>query len=100
MARGSIQGVLEGETLLKDISITGCCLECNVIADIQIGSQYELDIDPERVSGIGHFQLLVECKWMRDDKYSTVIGFLIVASPKGRQFQRYVDYMTYRNSGG
>ena len=98
LARARIPGLLEGENLLKDLSITGCCVECTAHADIQPGKHYQLEIVPEAGSRIGNFQLLVERIWMRSGGYSSDVGFSIVASPKGKQFQRYVDYLTYRSS--
>ena len=98
LAHVRIPGVLEGENLLKDLSITGCCLESTAVAEIQPNTQYQIEIMPERISHIGNFTLIVERKWLRNDGYSTEVGFLIVASPKGKEFQRYVDYLAYRNS--
>jgi len=98
LARVQISGVLEGECLLRNISITGCCVECTGMADIQSNARYQLNIKPEGVSHIGSFQLEVECKWIRNDNYAAEIGFAIIASPKGKKFQRYVDYLAYRHS--
>ena len=98
MSHVRIPKILEGETLLKDISVTGCCVECNIVPNIHIGTQYQLDVEPEGDSYIGNFRLLVESKWIRNDASSTEVGFFIVASPKGRQFQNYVDYLAYRSS--
>ena len=93
-----IPGVLEGENVLKDLSVTGCCVECTVISDLQPGIQYIIEIEPEKVSQIGRFELTVERKWVHSGDYSSEIGFSVTASPKGRQFQRYVDYLSYRSS--
>jgi hypothetical protein len=98
LARARIPGLLEGENLLKDLSITGCCVECTVHTDIQPGSHYQLEIVPEAASRIGNFQLLVERMWLHSGGYSSDVGFRIVASPKGKQFQRYVDYLSYRST--
>ncbi|MDR2477720.1 MAG: PilZ domain-containing protein [Treponema sp.] len=98
LARARIPGILEGDNLLKDLSITGCCVECTIVADLHPGKEYQLEVEPEGVSGIGNFLLSVEQKWVHSGGYSTEVGFGIVASPKGKQFQRYVDYLTYRSS--
>ena len=98
MSYARIPKILEGETLLKDISVTGCCVESSIAPNIQIGAQYQLDIEPEGESYIGNFRLLVESRWIRNGGSSTEAGFFIIASPKGRQFQNYVDYLAYRNS--
>jgi hypothetical protein len=98
LAQVRIPGVLEGESLLKDLSITGCCVECTVFVDIKPNVHYQLEIEPESAANIGNFQLVVESKWIRSGNYSSEIGFNIVASPKGKLFQRYVDYLEYRAS--
>jgi hypothetical protein len=98
MARVQIPGVLEGECLLKNISVTGCCVECPTVVALQSTVQYQLEIIPETVSHVGHFQLQVESKWVRGSVSSTEIGFNIIASPKGKRFQHYVDYLVFRQS--
>jgi hypothetical protein len=98
LAKARISGILEGESILKNISITGCCVECTTDAKIQAEARYQLEIQPERVSGIDNFQLTVERRWIRNEGYTTEIGFAITASPKGKQFQHYIDYLEYRGS--
>jgi hypothetical protein len=97
-ARVKIPGVLGEESLLKDLSVTGCCVESTSYADIQPGIRYKLVIMPESASKIGDFELSVESKWIRSGGYSCEIGFSILESPKGKLFQRYVDYLTWRSS--
>jgi hypothetical protein len=96
-ARVRIEGT-EGETLLKDLSITGCCVECTMYLDIKPNGQYKITVFPETAAGIGNFELLAKSKWVRTSGYSCEIGFAILASPKGRLFQRYVDYLSWRSS--
>jgi hypothetical protein len=97
-ARARIPGVLEGETLLKDLSVTGCCVECTAQSDIKPDTQYRLEILPEGASNIGGFEIFVESRWIRAGSYSSEVGFNIIASPKGKLFQRYVDYLDWRHS--
>jgi hypothetical protein len=96
LARARIQGILGEESLLKDLSVTGCCVECTSLADIQPNIQYTLEIIPEEASKIGKFELLVKTIWVRSGGYSGDVGFAITASPKGKLFQRYVDYLSWR----
>jgi hypothetical protein len=96
LAQARIQGILGEETLLKDLSVTGCCVECTSLADIQPNIQYTMEIIPEDAAKIGKFELLVETMWMRAGGYSGEVGFAITASPKGILFQRYVDYLAWR----
>jgi len=98
LARAQVSGILGDSYLLRNISITGCCVECTGAADIQSNARYRLKIKPERESHIGSFELQVDCKWVRNDGHATELGFSILASPKGRQFLRYVDYLAYHHS--
>ncbi|MDR0316540.1 MAG: PilZ domain-containing protein [Treponema sp.] len=98
-AYGRIHGIMEGNNLLKNISITGCCIECAAQVDnIQPDTEYQLEIKPERAAHIGKFKLLVERKWIRSEDSFNEVGFNIIAFPKGKLFQRYVDYLAFRSS--
>lgn len=89
---------MQGDNPLKDISITGCCVESFAPVALQPGVQYELEIEPEKSAFVKNFVLMVEQKWIRPGEESTEIGFVIIASPKGKQFQHYIDYLSYRSS--
>ena len=100
IAKVVIKGLNDEETILKDISVTGCRVECPVDTEIEIGVQHKLEIIPESISKIDSFELLVESIWIRTGSYFFEIGFSIVKSPRGKQFQRYVDYLSWRYSQG
>ncbi|MDR3247329.1 MAG: PilZ domain-containing protein [Treponema sp.] len=97
-ARVKIQGHMGEENLLKDLSVTGCCLECTSLADIHADTQYTLEVIPEDAAQIGRFELEVSTVWIRPAGYSGEVGFNIVASPRGKLFQRYVDYLSWREA--
>ena len=98
MAHAQIPGISGDEGLLKNISITGCCIECAGMTEIQPDTQYRLTIKPEREAHIGSFELQVECKWVRNDGSTVELGFSVIASPKGKKLFRYVDYLAFRHS--
>jgi hypothetical protein len=98
-ARARSPDVLEGDNLLKNLSITGCCLECTGFSGIKLNTVYKVLIEPETASRIEEFELQAECKWIHKGDYSSEIGFQITASPTGKYFQRYVDYLSYQSSG-
>jgi hypothetical protein len=100
LAKARIEGTAEGDILIKDLSITGCCVECTVYIDIKPSTQYRIVVCPETSANIGEFELMAESKWVRTSGYSCEIGFSILESPKGRAFQRYVDYLNWRSSMG
>ena len=97
-ARVRIPKVFDGEALLKDLSITGCGIESTVYLDVKPGIRYSMEIIPEKSSDVDKFNLEVESRWVRAQDYSCEIGFSIVASPKGKHFQRYVDYLSFRST--
>jgi len=97
-ALARIADILEGENLVKDISITGCCVESPAFAEIMPSMIYQLEIIPEKNSKINNFVMEVEVKWLRSSGKGSAIGFGILSSPKGEEFQRYVDYLAYRSS--
>ena len=100
LARARIKGKLDEETLLKDLSITGCCITSKNNSDVFLNVQYELEVIPEEDAKIHPFMLLVEAKWTCEKENSCDIGLKIVKSPKGKKFLRYVDYLSWRYSQG
>jgi hypothetical protein len=98
LAKARIKGIFEGDAILKDLSITGCCIECTMHVDISPNVQYSLEVIPEKIAKIGKFDLKVESRWKKSGEYSCEIGFNVIASPKGRLFERYVDYLAWRSS--
>jgi hypothetical protein len=100
IARAIIKGASAEEAMLKDISITGCRLETAAFADIKPKKHYKLKIIPESAAEINLFFLSVEIKWKVARGNSFEYGFDIVKSPKKKQFQNYVDYLSWRYSQG
>jgi len=93
--RACIFGMKQSGILLKNLSITGCCLRCpKNIEIINVGEIYKIKIKPERVSHTGEFEFQAECKWVRRAD-ACEIGFCVTASPTGKHFRNYVDYITY-----
>ena len=97
-AKMMIEGLKEGEAILKDISVTGCRVECPANLEVKLNAQYKLEIVPESSAKIGSFGLLAESRWIKTSANSFEAGFLILESPKGEQFQNYVDYFSWRYS--
>jgi hypothetical protein len=64
--------------------------------DIKPETEYKVEIIPEAQAQIGSFELVVSSRWIKTSAYSCEIGFAVIASPKGKLFQRYVDYISWR----
>ena len=86
--------------LLKDLSITGCRLEYPIDTEISLDKHFSLEIIPEKEAKIKPFLIIAESKWIRVSSNSCEAGFMITESPKGKQFQNYVDYLSWRYSQG
>jgi hypothetical protein len=95
IAHARINGFEVGDALLRDLSVTGCRLEFSAAVAFSEGSHYRIIVEPEAASAIEHFELVAESRWSRADYDSFEIGFSILSSPKGKAFQRYVDYLAW-----
>jgi len=98
IAKARIPQAFTGEAILKNISVTGCCIECTMHVDMEENSQYTITVYPEDNTDIGCFDLLAECRWIHPDGDSWGIGFEIKKSPGKKNFERYVDYLSWRNN--
>jgi hypothetical protein len=99
IARVRIREAFEGDALLKDLSVTGCRIECTMHTEVQLNTLYMLYISPEKAAKIGEFELMAESKWLVAGDYSCEIGFSIVESPAPKKpFLRYVDYHAWRST--
>jgi hypothetical protein len=88
------------EFQLKDLSITGCRLEYPIDTEISLDKQFTIKIIPETEANIRPFSISIESRWVRVSSNSYEAGFMITDSPKGKQFQNYVDYLSWRYSQG
>lgn len=95
-----IQGAGKEKALLKDISITGCRVELAGGGALDLHKLYKMKVIPEDAAEIDSFFLTVECKRAGTEADSSGFGFTIVKSPRGKQFQRYVDYLSWRYAQG
>ena len=88
------------EFQLKDLSITGCRIEYPLDVEILLDMRFSLKIIPEKETKIHAFSIIAEARWIRVSSKSCEAGFNITESPRGKQFQSYVDYLSWRYSQG
>jgi len=96
LGHARIPSVSKVDLFIRNISITGCCLEC--LKDISFPKPSELfkvEIKPEIASRIGKFEFEAECKWVRKTETTSEMGLTVTVSPQGKFFQNYVDYIAY-----
>ena len=99
-AKVTIKEFGKEEFQLKDLSITGCRLEYPLDVEILLDMRFSLKIIPEKESKIHSFSIIAQARWIRVSVNSCEAGFMISESPKGKQFQNYVDYLSWRYSQG
>ena len=99
IGRAYIDCIPKGDVFLKNLSITGCCLECTSNAEkIKLNEVYSITVDPEHESKINKFYVRAKCRWIHKSDSSCEIGFQIAVSPSGKDFQNYVDYLSYHSN--
>jgi hypothetical protein len=99
LARAKINGLYEGEALLKDISVTGCRLEFTAAIAFGPNESFLITVFPESKSDIAVFEIEASPLWSRANYDSFEVGFTILSSPRGRAFLRYVDYLAWVSGG-
>jgi hypothetical protein len=82
----------EGQAVLRNISETGFRMESKIFADIEIGSNYVMRINPDESSGMKPFDVTVEVRWALSSPDNFALG-LLVTQGDNRFFQKYVDYL-------
>ena len=99
LAQARIEGISAGEALLRDLSVIGCRLEFSSAVAFEPGQVVRVLVVPEASATIEPFELEAESRWSRADYDAFEVGFSIRSSPKGKAFQRYVDYLAWRHAG-
>ena len=99
-AKAIVENISEEEALLMDISVTGCRIKTANFAEIKPRKHYRITIIPEKDSEVELFFLDVEAKWVGTEVDYYEFGFSITRSPEGMQFERYIDYLSWRYSQG
>jgi len=100
IARAVIKELGKEEFQLKDLSITGCRIEYPSNIEILLNTRFSIKIIPEKEAKINPFLITAESKWVGVNGNLYEAGFMIIESPKGKQFQNYVDYLSWRYSQG
>jgi hypothetical protein len=87
---------MNSEALLKDISVSGCCVTSDDFLDVVPKTRYIIDITPEKGAHIEKFELDIESRWIRTNKLFSESGFIIAIRPEDRRLEQYVEYLAKR----
>jgi hypothetical protein len=82
----------EGRALLKNISVTGFCMQSKTYANLIPGEKYIMHIFPGKSTGLNTIESEVEARWVQSEVSMFEVGLLITKS-SGRDMEKYVDYL-------
>jgi hypothetical protein len=88
----SIAG-FEGEGLLKNISLSGCCLASVTYAAIVPGQVYQVTLVPGRNAGLEPFGVNLTANWTKSSETLFEAGFSLEESRTNHQLEHYVEYL-------
>jgi hypothetical protein len=83
----------EGKAVLRNVSVSGFCMESKTYVHMQPGEQYTMEITPVAESGIAVFSVKVEARWVKSEVDHFNVGFLMVNSAAERHLAKYIDYL-------
>jgi hypothetical protein len=83
----------EGEALLKNISITGFCMESKTYADLGPGKKYLMQIFPEDSTGLPKFDVEVEVRWVRSEVSKFDVGLLLTKTQSRLEMDKYIGFL-------
>jgi hypothetical protein len=91
----SIEG-FEGEGLLKNVSVSGCCLESVTYVAITPGKAYQTRIDPGADIDMEPFTLNLLVSWTRSSEMIFEAGFSLEANKKDPRLEHYREQLQAR----
>jgi hypothetical protein len=83
----------EGQALLKNISITGFCMQSKTFANLTPGKQYTMYISPEASTGLATIEVEVEVRWIRSEVSRFDVGLLIAKPLLNKTMDTYINYL-------
>ncbi|MDR3200699.1 MAG: PilZ domain-containing protein [Spirochaetales bacterium] len=89
----------EGMALLKNISMSGFCMQSKTFADFTPGEKYDLTITPESSTSLRPIEMVVQARWIRSEVsrfevgFQAEIGFHVANAAANRELERYIEYL-------
>jgi hypothetical protein len=88
----TIEG-FEGEGLLKNICISGCCMESVTYAALLPAEVYKVKIIPAADISLDPFSAALTASWTKSSEMSFEAGFSLEAGRKNPHLEKYVEYL-------
>jgi hypothetical protein len=83
----------EGKALLKNISVTGFCMQSKTYASLTPGNTYTMSIVPEDSTGLQAIDSEVEVRWVRSEVSKFEVGLQITKPDARRNMEKYIEYL-------
>jgi hypothetical protein len=91
-ARAQVR-IADSELVLKDVSLSGGCIQSKELLDIAPNGNYTIMIIPEEESLVERFKVDVLSRWVRMKRTGTESGFIIVFPPGSGVIERYIEFL-------
>jgi hypothetical protein len=92
-ARAQVR-MADSELVLKDVSLSGGCIQSKELLDIVPNGNYTIMIIPEEESLVERFKVNVLSRWVRMKRTGTESGFIIVFPPGSGVIERYIEFLS------
>jgi hypothetical protein len=85
----------EGEALLKNISVTGFCMQSKTYANLTPGNKYIIRLFPEDSAGLEAIESEVEVRWVRSEVSKFEVGLLVTKynGAGAKNMEKYIDHL-------
>ena len=91
----AIEG-FEGEGMMKNLSVSGCCLESVTYAAITPNQTYQARISPGPEINLDPFTLRLTVSWTKSSETVFEAGFVLEKGKKDQRLEQYVKQLQTR----
>ena len=88
----------EAVLLLKDVSLSGGCIQSDEFLEIVPNGNYTILIIPEAESRVDTFEVDIVSRWVRMKRNGSETGFIVVVPPGNRVMEHYIKYLKTRTA--
>ena len=85
------------EASLRDLSEHGLSIKSEGFINIEPNESYVIAVIPEEGAHKEKFQLEIESKWIRLNKFQMESGFSVLVSFNEKEFKEYLEYLAKKD---
>ena len=84
------------EANLRDLSLNGLSIKSNGYIDIEPNSSYVIAVIPEEETNLKKFQLEIESRWVKLNKFKMESGFQVLVPFDEKEFREYLEFLAHK----